>query len=304
MKTKKWSINKNPNNDFNLQLPPGGRPDIWIQERHQEILSTGFRVEKVLYSEKSEFQKVDVVETTGYGRMLLNDGLVMVTERDECVYHEMIAHVPLFTHPNPKKVLIIGGGDGGTLRETLKHESVEKAYLVEIDPKVIEAAQKFLPTMSCAMNDPRAEVIVADGVDFVKNTAEKFDVVMIDSTDPFGPATPLFGEEFYQSVKKCLNTNGIVVSQGESPFYNADTQKKLKTTLNKVFPMVTIYNFNNLTYPGSMWSFFFSSLGANPIKDLRKQDVVQSKIDFNYYNAEIHTACFSLPTFLKKQLSL
>lgn len=275
---------------------------MWVSESNRNIYKVSFRITKTLYSDKSEFQKVDIVETAGHGRMLLNDGLIMVTERDEAIYHEMMAHVPLFTHPNPKNVVVIGGGDGGTMREVLKHDSVDKCTLVEIDPKVVEACKEFLPTMACSMDHEKAELRIEDGVAFMKNTNEIFDVVCIDSTDPFGPATPLFSKEFYQDVSAKLGDNGIVVSQGESPFYEIEQQKQLMKNLREVFPFVTVYNFCNMTYPGGFWSFTFASKGLDPVKDFNERKARANSFELQYYNADIHKSAFVLPEFMRRQL--
>ena len=160
--------------------------DLWVKETHQDSVALGFKVEETLFSGKSPFQQVDVVKTKGHGAMLLNDGIIMVSERDEYVYHEMIAHVPLFVHPNPSRVLVIGGGDGGTVREVVKHQNLSRAVMVEIDEMVVNACREHMPSVSYALDDPRVELIIGDGVKYVESTDETFDVVLIDSTDPTG----------------------------------------------------------------------------------------------------------------------
>jgi spermidine synthase len=274
----------------------------WIEERYWDFFATRFRVKEVLFSERSPFQRVDVVDTHGHGRMLLNDGLVMISERDEFVYHEMIAHVPLFVHPRPERVLVIGGGDGGTVREVFKHPSVQHCRLVEIDGMVVEACRKFIPQTASALDDPRVTVTIADGVEFVAGTEESFDVVIVDSTDPIGPAQPLFGPEFYGNVKRVLRERGIVVSQGESAFYAVDTQKSLLEILAALFERVNLYNYTNTTYPGGLWSFTFASKGLRPVSDFDAARVLRSGIDFKYYNPDVHRAAFALPEFARKAL--
>lgn len=265
--------------------------------------SVRYDIKNVLFSKTSSFQKVEVVETLGHGKMLLNDDLVMVTERDEFVYHDMITHVPLFTHPNPKRVLIIGGGDGGTAREVMRHKNVEHCDMVEIDGLVVEAAKKFLPTMAVGMDEnPRFHLHIDDGVKFVseskaKGDGFKYDVIIVDSTDPIGPATPLFGIDFYKDVYSCLTDDGIVVSQGESPFYNTVMQKSMSKILNQLFTYVRYYNFTNLTYPGGFWSFSFASKKYHPINDFKAARVEKSGMKFKYYNAGLHAASFQLPSF-------
>lgn len=253
---------------------------------------------KILFSGKSSFQKVEVVQTTGHGRMLLNDDLVMITERDEFVYHDMITHPMLFVHPNPKRVLVIGGGDGGTAREVLRHKAVEKVDMVEIDDMVVQACREFIPQTAVGMKeDPRFELFIEDGVKFVKETKNKYDIVIVDSTDPIGPAQPLFGPEFYEDINKCLNPDGIVVSQGESPFYNVDTQSSMVKILNGIFPIVRYLNFSNLTYPGGLWSFSVASKKLHPVRDFKPSVVKESGLKFKYYNENLHVSSFSLPQF-------
>ncbi len=276
--------------------------NLWIEEKYKDFLGIRFKVEKVLFSGKSPFQTVDVVETKGHGRMLLNDGLVMVTERDEFVYHDMISHVPLFVHPNPKNVLIIGGGDGGTAREVLRHPSIEKCTMVEIDEMVVNACREFIPQTSKDLDHPKMNLIIGDGVQFVKDTKEKYDVILVDSTDPIGPAQPLFGTEFYKDLYNCLSDDGIVVSQGESPFYESEMQNKLLEILNGLFKVVSIYNFSNLTYPGGLWSFTYASKGLHPINDLKSEKVAATGLEFSYYNEQIHRGAFALPEFMRKRV--
>lgn len=274
----------------------------FIEELHKEHFSMKYQIDEVLFKGQSEFQKVEVVKTKGHGKMLLNDGLVMVSERDEFIYHDMIAHVPLFVHPEPKKVLIVGGGDGGTAREVLRHETVEECWMVEIDGMVVEACRQHLPLTASELNHPKLRLKIEDGVKFMAETDEKFDVILIDSTDPIGPATPLFGEEFYKNVSQRLNKQGIVVAQGESPFYETAMQKKLLSIVGGIFPIHTYYNFNNMTYPGGLWSFLFASKDIHPLRNFRDERVKHCGIEFKYYNEQIHRASFALPEFMKKTL--
>ena len=274
------------------------KSDLWgWEEVHSGTSSFRYKVKRTLFSGKSDFQSVDVVETEGHGMMLLNDGLIMVSDKDEFIYHDMLTHVPLFTHPNPKNVLVIGGGDGGTACEAMRHPSVEKCTMVEIDKMVVDACKEFIPSCSKDFDNPKMNLIIGDGVKFVKETTEKFDVIMVDSTDPIGPATPLFGIEFYQDVFNCLNDNGIVVSQGESPWYEVTMQNKLLQMKNELFDVVTCYNFHNLTYPGGYWSFTWGSKGLHPLKDFDEKRVDESNLKFRYYTKDVHRAAFALPQF-------
>jgi spermidine synthase len=277
--------------------------DLWVEEQHQDTLRLGYKVKRTLFSGESDFQQIDIVETEGFGKMLFNDSIAMISERDEFVYHEMISHVPLFIHPGVKRALVIGGGDGGTVREILRHPCVEHCRLVEIDPLVVEGCKKHIPLTAAALSDPRAEVTIADGVAYVAETDERYDLVIIDSTDPIGPATPLFGEGFYSNVRRVLNPGGIVVSQAESPFYEAERQLSMMRILSKQFDRVHLYNYTNLTYPGGLWSFTFAVDGdLCPIGDFDAKRVSESGLTFRYYNAALHRAAFALPEFQRAAL--
>ncbi len=266
----------------------------WFEEKHDDI-GLRFRLKNRLFSEQSEFQKVEVVETTGHGVLLAHDGMIMVTEKDEFIYHDMITHVPMFTHPNPKKVLVIGGGDGGTVREVLKHEGVQEVTMVEIDGMVVEASKKFLPQTSSMLSDPKVKLHIQDGVAFMKQSTDKFDVIIVDSSEPIGPATPLFNVDFYRDINERLVDDGIVVSQGESPYYDMKMQKVLVKILAEVFPKVHIYNYCNMSYPSGLWSFTFASKGLCPLRDFSEARVQQK---FQYYSPEIHRGSFMLPQFM------
>ncbi len=281
----------------------GASLDLWAQEAHPEGFALAFQVRQTLFSGKSEFQRVDVIETVPYGRMLLNDGLVMATERDEHIYHEMLAHVPLFTHPHPRKVLVIGGGDGGTVREVLRHPSVEICYLVEIDELVVNACKEYLPQTAACLADARVRVEITDGVKFIAQTQERFDVILVDSTDPIGPATPLFGDDFYSNIERCLTADGIVVAQGESAFFNSAMQEKLLQILQPKFARRYLYNYSNLTYPGGLWSFVMGSRRLCPLADFSAQRWAACHWQTQYYNAQIHRASFALPQEMYNKFS-
>lgn len=275
--------------------------ELWVHDIHKDIVSLGLKVTQTLFSGQSRFQQIDIVESKGLGKVLLNDGLFMLSEADEFIYHEMIAHVPMFVHPSPKRVLIIGGGDGGTAREVLKH-AVIKVVMVEIDEMVVNACREYIPSVSCAMNDPRLEIIIADGVKYAAETREKFDIVIIDSTDPIGPATPLFDSAFYQNVSKILTDDGIMISQAESPFYDNDIQTSMFRNQRPFFQKLFMYLLTNMTYPGGLWGFGFASKGLCPIKNLKPERLRSSGLSFKYYNEKIHHAAFALPTFIAENL--
>lgn len=270
----------------------------WIEENYKEGLSFRLALKKLLFSDKSSFQKVEVFESTNHGKVLLNDGAFMLSERDERIYHEMMAHVALSVHPHPRRVLIVGGGDGGTAREVLKHSKVEKCTLVEIDKMVIDACRQHIPQTGKVFDDPRMNVVIGDGVKFVTETRENFDVILIDSTDPNGAAEPLFGEEFYANVSDRLTMDGVLIAQGESPFYESEMQARLLQIANPHFDWVSMFNFTNMTYPGGLWSFMWASRGRHPLRDMNHINIPGC----TYYNSEIHWAAFALPEAQKKNL--
>lgn len=276
--------------------------NFWVTEIHKKTTATSFKIKKTIFTGKSKFQQVDVIKTEDHGLMLLNDGIIMLCERDEFAYHEMIAHVPLFVHPNPQNVLIIGGGDGGTSREVLRHNTIKRVVMVEIDRMVIDACKKHMPSLSCALQDPRLDLIIDDGVRYVADTDETFDLVIVDSTDPIGPAEPLFNETFYKNTSKILSPGGILITQAESPFYDLDIQKVMLKNQRPFFEKLHMYLFSNLTYPGGLWSFGFASNKLCPIKNFDPERVKNSPISFKYYNHKIHSAAFSLPTFITDNL--
>jgi spermidine synthase len=277
---------------------------LWVEEFHRDAMAVRYRVKRTLFSGESEYQQIDIVETEAYGRMLFNDSNAMISERDEFIYHEMIAHVPLFVHPGVKRALVIGGGDGGTVREILRHPSVEHCRLVEIDRLVVEGCRKHIPQTAAALDDPRVELTIADGVRFVAEDRGRFDLIVVDSTDPIGPATPLFGPEFYRNVHRLLEPGGLVVSQAESPYLEAEAQGALLSNLHAIFNHVHIYNYSNMTYPGGLWSFSFATKGPLcPLGDFDPTRVESSGLRFRYYSAEIHRAAFALPAFQRRALA-
>ncbi len=274
---------------------------------YHEITPAGFGIAikagKVLFSEQSEFQKVEIFETESkLGRVLTLDDLMMTTEGDEFHYHEMIAHIPMMHHKCPKSVLVIGGGDGGTVREVLKHKTVERVVLCEIDGMVIDACKKYLPTISCGLDDPRVEILVQDAIEYIKDKKNEFDIVLIDSTDPMGPGEGLFTEEFYTNVKNSLKEGGIVAAQSESPVVNKEEIRKMYNLLKKVFPICSTYTSNIPTYPGGYWAWAFCSENVEPLSyfaEDRYEDIAKS---CKIYNKDYHNARFALPNYLKELL--
>ena len=269
------------------------------EEREYHSPSSGlfFEVKKRLFSGVSSFQKIEIFENEAFGNVLFLDGLVQTTEKDEHFYHEMIVHPAFMSHPQPKTCLIIGGGDGGTLREVLRHAEVDSVSLVEIDRLVIEVCQKYFPWLDNALKDERAKIVIADGNAFLDDKESKYDIVIIDSSEPLGPSSVLHGREFYQKLKLCLNSDGIVVAQTGSPFFHLEFLKKTAGMLKTLFPIVRFYLGTVPTYPGGIWSYVFLSENRQPL-EVREKALPGLK----YYTRHIHRAAFALPGFLEDPL--
>jgi spermidine synthase len=237
-----------------------------------------------------------MIETEEFGTMLVLDGMVMTTDKDEFVYHEMVAHPALFTHPNPESVLVVGGGDGGVIREVLKHPSVKKAVLVEIDGKVIEYSKQYLPNIAGGLDDARVEVIVNDGFMHIHDHKNTYDVIMVDSTEPVGPAVNLFTRGFYQGIYEALKEDGIFVAQTDNPWFKADLIESVNRDVKEVFPIVRVYWANVPTYPSGLWTFTMGSKKHDP---LAVDESAIPELDTKYYSPRLHKAAFALPKFVE-----
>lgn len=270
--------------------------ELWFTEKQTATHGITSKITKTLHSEQTDFQKLDMIETDQFGTMLVLDGMVMTTDADEFVYHEMVAHIPLFTHPNPKKVLVVGGGDGGVIREVLKHPSVVKAILVEIDGKVIEYSKKYLPNIAGELENARVEVQVDDGFMHIHNHKNEYDVIMVDSTEPVGPAAKLFEKGFYQGIYEALTQDGIFVAQSDNPWFHADLIKKVFADVKDIFPITRLYTANIPTYPSGLWTF---TLGSKKHDPLQVETAQIPEIDTKYYTPELHRAAFALPKFVR-----
>lgn len=273
--------------------------ELWYTEKQTDNLGITCKISQTLHTEKSEFQDIAVIDTLQYGRMLTLDGLVMTTIKDEFVYHEMITHVALNTHPSPKRVLVVGGGDGGAIREIIKHPAVEKATLVEIDGRVIEVSKQYLPEIACALENPKVEVLVEDGIKHLADMANTYDVICIDSTDPIGPAVGLFHSDFYKSVHRALKEDGIMVAQTESPFLNGELISRVFKDISAIFPITRLYCASIPTYPSGMWSFTMGSKKHDPLK---VEEAQIQKYPTRYYTPQLHKGCFAIPHFVEELL--
>lgn len=276
----------------------------WFSEKHSEHALFSFEIKKRLFEGQSDFQKVEIVESYEFGRVLIIDGFVMITEKDECIYHDMITHVAMATNPDIKKVLVIGGGDGGTVRELTRYQHIEEIVMVEIDSMVVEASRQFLPFTSEKLNDPRVRLLIEDGINYVEHTQEVFDLIIVDSTDPFGPGEGLFSQDFYNDCYRILSQDGIMINQNESPFYQ-DTAYEMRRASQKLaatFPIMRVYQFHMPTYPSGHWLFGFASKTYDPLKDLQAERWQALQIYTKYYNTDLHRGCFMLPTYVKEML--
>ena len=282
------------------------RAETWISETLYPAFQQRFEASRILFRSQTDLQDLAIFENPYFGRILVLDGAIQTTTRDEACYHEMLAHVPVFAHGNAKNVLIVGGGDGGALRDVLKHRSVERATMVEIDGSVVEMCREYLPSLSDgAFDDPRAEVVIADGVRYVRETDRRFDVIIVDSTDPVGPAVPLFSDDFYRDCRAALTDDGIVVCQSGVSFVQPGEARETHRRLARLFDDAALYLTQVPTY-----AFGFMTLGwgarsgharATDAATLRRR-FAEAGIETLYYTPDIHAASFSLPAYLERAL--
>ena len=273
---------------------------------YQETLYEGygqrFSMDKLLHEVRTEHQHLVIFENARMGRVMALDGVIQTTEADEFIYHEMLTHVPILAHGSARRVLIIGGGDGGMLREVRKHRGVEHITMVEIDGTVVEMCKEYLPKHSCgAFEDPRLNLVIDDGMNFVANTTEKFDVIISDSTDPIGPGEVLFSENFYQACRRCLNDGGILVTQNGTPFMQLSEVQTTAGRMNGLFSDWHFYMAAVPTYIGGSMTFAWGSTDASYRKqslDVLRQRFAGSGIVTRYYNPEIHLGAFALPQYV------
>ena len=235
--------------------------DLWFTEKHTDDVNFTIRVKKQLYSKKSYYQEIDVFDTYEFGRVLVLDGFIMLTEKDEFIYHEMVTAVPMAVNPEIKKVLVIGAGDGGTIRELCRYNTIEKIDMVEIDEQVVNVCKEYLPQTACAFDDPRLTLYIEDGLKFVRRKENEYDLIIVDSTDPCGPGEGLFTKEFYGNCSKALTDQGILINQHESTYYDSyvDMVKRTHRRIGSAFPVSMVYQTHIPTYPSGHWLFGFAS---------------------------------------------
>lgn len=278
--------------------------NFWFSENHTPNVKLSIRVDRQLYSGKSEFQRIDVFDSPEFGRFLTLDGYMMLTEKDEFIYHEMITHVPMAVHPLVKKVLVIGAGDGGVIRELTRYPEIEHIDMVEIDPLVLEVCRKYLPKTACRLDDPRLSIHYEDGLKYVRFKENEYDLIIVDSTDPFGPGEGLFTREFYGNCYKALKEDGIMVNQHESPFYAEDAEacKRAHKRIVESFPISRVYQAHIPTYPSGHWLFGFASKKYHPLKDLDETRWNLRGLDCRYYTTPLHKGAFYLPAYVEEML--
>ena len=277
---------------------------LWYSERHTPQVEFSIKVDRQLFSGQSEFQRIDVFDSEEFGRFLVLDGYMMLTEKDEFIYHEMIVHVPMAVRPEAKSVLVIGAGDGGVVRELIRYQSIGRIDLVEIDPMVIEVCKQYLPTTACGFEDGRVNVFYEDGLKYIRRFEDQYDLIIVDSTDPFGPGEGLFTKEFYGNCYKALTADGIMVNQHESPFYDEDAQamQRMHRHIAEFFPESKVYQAHIPTYPSGHWLFGYASKKFHPVHDLKALKWNALGIKTKYYNTKLHAGAFALPTYVEELL--
>ena len=278
--------------------------ELWFSENHTEDVKLSLRVNRQLYSKQSDYQRIDVFDTPEFGRVLALDGNIMLTERDEFIYDEMIVHVPMAVHPGITKVLVIGAGDGGVVRELTRYEQIKRIDLVEMDELVVEACRQYLPDNACRLYVERVHIYFENGLKFIRRCEEEYDLIIVDSNDPFGPSEGLFTREFYGNCYKALKKDGIMVNQQGSPFYaeDAHAMQRSHKRIASTFPICRVYQAHIPTYAAGYWLFGFASKKFHPIDDLDSTAWNAHHLRTRYYTTRLHVGAFYLPAFLERML--
>lgn len=274
--------------------------ELWFSEYHSEDVKLSVRIRRELYSHRSRYQEITILDSFEYGRLLCLDGCIMLSEKDQFIYHEMITHVPLAVHPRVRSVLVIGAGNGGCLRELCLYPEIETIDLVEIDAELLGIVQEFFPKSASSFRDPRVRIQLTDGLQFVRHVHDCYDLIIVDNPDPFGPGESLFTREFYGNCFQALRGDGILINQHESPFYPEDA-REVRNTHQKtkgLFPVAKIYQAHIPTYPMGHWLLGFISKKYDPVADLDAERFTARGLRTRYYNPKLHQASFALPTYL------
>jgi spermidine synthase len=282
--------------------------DLWYSEYYvDDDVKLSLRIDEILHTEQTPFQKLELYRNETYGVFMALDGYIQVTEKDEFVYHDMICHPAMCVNPDIKRVLIIGGGDGGAAREVARYRSVERIDQVEIDEAVVRACQKHMPlTASVFESEPRLNLMFDDGLKFVREAPDgAYDLILVDSTDPAGPGEGLFTTDFYRDCHRALSERGILINQHEGAFYEGDAEdmKKARGKLQKTFPIARVFGFNTPTYASGYWYFGFASKNLDPIADMKPEIWKQFGLKTKYYNLDVHRGAFALPGYVQDILA-
>ena len=278
--------------------------ELWFSEFHTPDVKHSIRVDRHLYSCKSDYQQIDIYDTPEFGKVLALDGNVMLTERDEFIYDEMITHVPMAVHPNVQDVLVIGAGDGGVVRDLARYESIRSIDLVELDAQVVEACRHYLPENACRLDDSRVHIYFENALRFIRQRQAQYDLIIVDSNDPFGPLEGYFTREFYGICYNALRDDGIMVNQQGSPFYrhDAEAMQRSHKRIVKTFPISRVYQAHIPTYAAGYWLFGFASKKYHPIDDFDRNQWLKLHLKTQYYTVRLHTGAFCLPAFLERML--
>lgn len=278
--------------------------ELWFSELHTPDVKHSIRVNKHLYSHQSDYQRIDIFETPEFGRVLALDGNVMLTERDEFIYNEMIVHVPMAVHKGIKKVLVIGAGDGGVVKELTRYDRVTHIDLVEMDEMVVEACRQYIPANACRLDDERVHIHYENALKYIRYCEEEYDLIIVDSNDPYGPSEGLFTKEFYGNVCKALKEDGIMVNQQGSPFYaqDAEAMQRSHKRIANTFPISRVYQAHIPTYAAGYWLFGFASKKYHPVDDLDGEAWNRLHLRTKYYTTRLHKGAFYLPAFLEEML--
>lgn len=279
--------------------------DLWYSEYHVPDVRFSIKVTRQLYYEKSNYQTISIFDSEQFGRFLTLDGIMMLTERDEFIYHEMITHPAMAVNPNIRNVLVIGAGDGGVARELTRYQKIEHIDVVEIDERVVAVCKEYLPKTACGFADPRVQLHYQDGLKFVRRTENTYDLIIVDSTDPFGPGEVLFTREFYGNCHRALTESGILINQHESPFYQDDAKamQSAHRRIAQVFPVSRVYQAHIPTYPSGHWLFGFASKALDPVTDLKAEQWNALNFKTRYYNTDLHQGAFAIPTYVREMLN-
>lgn len=278
--------------------------ELWFSENHTPDVRLSLRVEKQLFSAESDYQRIDIFESCEFGRVLVLDGNIMLTERDEFIYDEMIVHVPMAVHPHIERVLVIGAGDGGVVRELCRYQSIRVIDLVEMDPLVLEACRRYLPANASKLDDSRVNIYYENGLRFLRRYEDSYDLIIVDSPDPYGPSEGLFTKEFYGNCYHSLHEDGIMVNQQGSPFYSEDAtaMQRSHKRIASTFQISRVYQAHIPTYAAGYWLFGFASKKYHPVDDFHPEAWKALNLSTKYYTPKLHIGCFYLPAFLEEKL--